>query len=286
MNTEKLTWQRQVQQQQQQEMQQQQQQQQNPGGGGGPAIPEGYLSQAEVDRRIREAVDREVAGLKKNRDDLMAEKKALEGKANPFLALGVDPEEAEKAVEFVKSQNFKKLIAAGDFDKLTEEVRTDAQKRVEKEWRAKFDREAAEKQTVISERDTFMAELKKLRVTDRIRDAALKGGVDPKAIESAILHGDKLFDLDDKGQCVAVRDGVQVPGKSGPLTPEEWVTETLLKEHPYLRARTEGPGGMGSDDQRGNPGGAGKSEMTRAEFDKKSEAEKHRIMSEGKTRIV
>lgn len=227
-----------------------------------PTIPNELLPL--VHRMIEQAVNEKTAGLTKNRDQILAEKKALEGKANPFLSLGVDPDVAERAVEFVKRHDFQKLMQTGDVDKLRAEIEKDVGTRAEKQWKDRVAKEEAEKADAIKREGVLKGELRKLNVTDRLRRAALAGGVRQDAVDVAVMMGEKLFDLDEAGQCVAFKDGQPVPGKSGWLTPEEWVTEDLLVKAAYLRAQTTGPGSPGSTQQAVI---AGQKRYTRAQFD-------------------
>lgn len=228
---------------------------------------------AEVQKMIADAVAKETKGLKANKEQLLAEKKALEGKANPFLSLGVEAEEAEKALELVKSQNFKKLVEAGDFDKLTEQITKDVEKRAEKQWREQVAKANSEKDELGKASEVLKKELRQIRVLDRIKDAAIKAGVSPSAIEDAVLSGERLFDLDEEGKCCAFKDGERVPGKEGWLTPEEWLTN-IKPDKLHWWGQTKVAGAPGSPE---GGGGAGKRTYTRAEYDKLPAAEQRSV---------
>lgn len=218
----------------------------------------------QVQKMIADAVNKETEGLKKNKDQLLAEKKALEGKANPFLSLGVEAEEAEKALELVKSQNFKKLVEAGDFDKLTESITKDVETRAEKQWRDQVAKANSEKDETTKASEVLKTELRQIRVLDEIKNAAIELGVSASAVEDVVLSGERVFDIDpDDGKCYAFKDGERVPGKDGWLTPKEWLTNKK-PDKLHWWGQTKVAGAPGSPDG----GGGSAKQITQTEFNK------------------
>lgn len=97
---------------------------------------------------------------------------------------------------------------------------------------------AREEQTAKSE-----AKAQKLAartLADAIRDAAIKAGALPEALDDIVLHGGSLWTLDDDddGEPVALSGGDVVLGKDGktPLTPTEWA-ESLRETASHLWPR-------------------------------------------------
>lgn len=115
-----------------------------------------------------------------------------------------------------------------------------------KKWEAEFTEKMVKP---LSERaEKAEAELKRTRKETKVRDAAIKGGVDPAYLPEVLALTDARFDFDERGALVVKDDDGEVTG----LTPEKWFAETYKEQRPifFLGAK-----GSGSDSPGGTGGG-------------------------------
>lgn len=221
------------------------------GGGKGPEItPE---VQAILDAKISEAV----AGLKSKNSELLG--KVKEAQTNLQRFDGIDPEAVRTILSKFASDEEAALLAKGEIDtvlnKRTERMQADNAKvvKAEQEARAKAEAKAGK--------------LAARTLAGAIRDAALKAGALPEAMEDIVLRGGGTWRLNDDGEPVAMNGDEVVLGKDGktPLTPAEWA-ESLRETAPHLWPKAQGTNAPGNG-KAGGGGGLNKkaSEMTAAE---------------------
>lgn len=198
------------------------------GGGGGSSItPE-----------VQALIDSAVSGLKAKNGELLGKLKESSEQLKRFD--GIDPDAVSAMLKRFADDEEAGLIKAGKFDdvlnKRTERLRGD----FEKKLGAEADR--AKK-----------AEAKAAKLADRtlagtLRDAAIKTGALPEAMEDIVLRARGIWALNDEGEAVALDgDGEVILGKDGktPLTPAEWA-ESLRESAPHLWPRAQGGGAQGS----------------------------------------
>lgn len=179
------------------------------------------------------------SALQKERDNV----KELKAKYAAYE--GIDPEKAQEALQKLRDLEEKKLIEAGELEKVLENrtkmMRQDHQAQVEQLTKRA---EAAE---------TSAADLRKQLATAVIErgiaDAVAEVGQPRKgALIDIIQRGRQTWKLDDKGKPVATNeDGTTVYGKDGkePISMKEWA-ENLLEQAPHLFEESKGGGAKGS----------------------------------------
>lgn len=201
------------------------------GGGHGPDItPE---VQAIIDAKISEAV----AGLKSKNSELLG--KVKEAQSNLQRFDGIDPDAVRTILSKFASDEEAALLAKGEIDtvlnKRTERMQSENAKLVKAEQEA---RERAEAKA---------GKLAARTLAGAIRDAALKAGALPEAMEDIVLRGGGTWRLNDDGEPVAMNGDEVVLGKDGktPLTPQEWA-ESLRETAPHLWPKAQGTNAPGS----------------------------------------
>lgn len=204
------------------------------GGGGATITPE-----------MQAIIDQQVAGLKAKNSELLGKVKDSTEQLKRFD--GIDPDAVSAMLKRFADDEEAGLIKAGKVDevlnKRTERLRGDFEKKLTQEA------ERAKK-----------AEAKAAKLADRtlagsLRDAAMKTGALPEAMDDIVLRARGLWSLNEDGEAVAVdADGEVILGKDGktPLSPAEWA-ESLREAAPHLWPRPQGGGAQGS-----NKGGASK----------------------------
>lgn len=162
---------------------------------------------------------------------------------------GIDPEKYRQLTEQEKKIREKKLIEAGEIDKVVEE-RVKAMK----------EEHTTTMKTVTTERDTLQAKLSSVLIDSAVKSAAIAIGVIPTAVDDVVLRAKATFSmkngevvpLDAKGNVIYGKDGTT------PLSVDEWV-KGLKQSAPHLFEGMKGSGAAGS---RGGPGSVDVSKMT------------------------
>ena len=201
---------------------------------------------------------------KKHRED----KEALAERLKPFEGIE-DPAKALKALEIVENLDDKKLIEAGEVDKVRLEAKAaydDQLKAVEKKYAP-----------VIAERDGFKESLFK----------EIVGG----AFSRSKFIGDKLAIPADLAQAkfgnsFIIEEGNKVVGKNaagerifsrtrpGEIADFDEALEALVEDYPYRDSILKGSGASGSGAGGSTRTVGGKKTMTRVQFDGLGPAEK------------
>lgn len=200
------------------------------GGGGNAITPE---VQAMIDARVNEAV----TGLKTKNSELLG--KLKDASANLARFDGIEPDAVRSILSKFASDEEAGLIAKGDIDtvlkKRTERMQADYDKKLtaEAETRAKAEAKAAK--------------LAQRTLAGALRDAAIKTGALPEAMDDIVLRAGTTWQLNDDGEPVAMNGDEVVLGKDGrtPLSPIEWA-ESLRETAPHLWPRAQGTNAPGS----------------------------------------
>lgn len=210
---------------------------------------------AAVQKRIDDAVEARVAGLKSKNDELLG--KHAKDKERLKLFDGLDPAELRALKERLDADDDAKLLAEGKknlvIEKYTERMRAQHQA----DLAAKDEKIAAE----AARADAWKGSV----LDNQIR--AVTVGLHKGAVEDALLHARNIFSLDAKGNAVKLdADGRAELGKDGasPFSPAEWI-ETMKELKPHWFPMDNSGSGGGSDTRNGS--GSGKT-LSRANFDK------------------
>jgi hypothetical protein len=236
------------------------------GGGGG-----GRKSVEEERAQIRKELEQEYAGLRTNRDEVLAEKRQLKEKLVAIEAVieAAGGSDGIKALQELKTRLEKdeigKLLTEGKheewFEKRTGRMRSEHQQQVESLMEQleaeKKGRGAAEKA-----RTDLMLET-------AVRAASGKMGVIDSAVSDVILRARGVFSFDQERDALVIRDEKDgaVLGKDGknPMSVDEWL------ESQKESARHWFPPSKGSGAQGAHGNGAGEpdpSKMSWADYAK------------------
>lgn len=223
-------------------------------GGGGGGSQSVDLNAPEVQKAIQDAVARETAGLKANRDEILDEKRRIREEFDGFKKSweGLDAESVRTLMQRFENDEEAKLLAEGKVDeviaKRTEAARRDAESRVE----------AAQK--ALTERDEALAganaKIAELTIDAAVRSVAVDAGVHKSSLPDIVGRARTVFGLGDDYEVVAKGpDGSKLYGKDGksPLSPSEWL-ESMKREAPHWWPPSAGGGaggGTGRNDASG-----------------------------------
>lgn len=186
----------------------------------------------------------DATGIKKNRDELMKEKKALQEQLEAMKDLG-DPEKIKEALAKIREIEEKKLIDAGEIDKLLE-ARTE-------NMRKDFESKLGTSHKALDEANAQAAKLKERlnrEVIDaRVLEAANQAGMPrPEAMADILSRGRGVWQVDEEGNPVPMNaDGTVIlgPDAKNPLTIKEWAAQ-LSQSAGHLFMPSTGGGSKGS----------------------------------------
>jgi hypothetical protein len=193
--------------------------------------------QAIIDARVNESV----TGLKAKNSELLGTLKERNDKLKEFEAKyeGLDPVAMKSILKRFTDDEEAALIAKGEIDtvltKRTERMQADHLKKLQAE--AERAQRAEGKASKLAARTLSAA----------IKDAALKAGALPEAMEDIVLRGGPLWRLNDEGEPVAMNGDEVILSKDGktPLTTQEWA-ESLRETAPHLWPKAQGTNAPGS----------------------------------------
>lgn len=158
---------------------------------------------------------------------------------------GVDPNEAKEAVKRLKDLENKKLEEAGEFEKL------------KTKWNDEKAKELGELKGVI---ETQVKELTFFKLDNKVRSAAIEGGVLAEDLEDAINLTRSRFRLGPKDEILVL----DKEGDESTITLEQFWKETYKQEKPKFYAPT---GAAGSGAPTNHAGGGGSRTIkTKADF--------------------
>lgn len=250
------------------------------GAGGAPKFTPPDLSSPEAKAWLDQQTKAATEGLVKNRDTILAEKRKLEDdhKAYREKYAGLDPDNARKAIDKLRDDEERALVAKGDIDGLVKRRLDETVNRYTGQLTAK-EKEVAEAMKVANAR---AEKIRELTVDRELAEAAAKAGVHPAAIPDLLNRARRVFTVNDEGkiQCVD-GNGIAVNEQDGkPRTPGTWV-EALKAEAPHFFPGSSGAGSRGNT----TPGGGGVIRIPRAMPNNEYEAVKMRAEKEGKTLV-
>lgn len=202
----------------------------------------------------RETIKRINAEAKSHRERAEAAEKSLKA----FEGIE-DPEAAKNALKTVANLDQKKLVDAGEVQK----VKDEAIKAVRAEY-----------EPVVAERDTLKNQLHNEIVGGNF--ARSKFIADKLAIPADLVQAKfgAAFKVED-GKLVAYDgDGNKVfaPGRPGEIANFDEALSVLVESYPHRDSILKGSGGSGGGAQGGGGGGGGQKTMTRAQFEAASPA--------------
>lgn len=181
-----------------------------------------YVLDAEFDGHpVQAKLKRAIATERESRELTAKELKA-------FKDLGFSPEQIAE----IKA----KADAAKD-DKQPDFERVLAKRMQEVEERFK---------PIVTEAESLRSENRRLKLTDKVRAAAIKAGVIEDEVDDVLRLTEAHFELDKEGRPIVLDDD----GDPSDKTPEQWFTEVYKKQRP---GRFKGTGGSGSG-ARGSAG--------------------------------
>lgn len=209
----------------------------------------------DVTAAIRKAVDEAVAGLKAKNGELLGKLKERDEKLKSYD--GIDPDAVRSILSKFASDEEAALIAKGDIDTVLTK-RTD---RMKADYDKKLQAEAEAKARALSKADKLAART----LAGALRDAAIKTGALPEAMDDIVLRAGSVWRLNDDGEPVAINGDEVILGKDGktPLSPMEWA-ESLRETAPHLWPKAQGTNAPGSGS---GPRGSNTKTASRAQFD-------------------
>lgn len=164
----------------------------------------------------------------------------------------IDPSKHQELLELQRRLQEEELIDKGEVDKLVN-LRVTA-------MREGYE---ADKGALTAQLSTASAKLEVLLVDNVVKDAAIKSGVHPAAVDDVLLRARGVYKVVDGNPVAKGADGKPLYGADGvtPLQPDEWV-KNLKKSAGHLFQGFQGGGGGGGGSL---PGGKDISLMTAAE---------------------
>ncbi len=148
---------------------------------------------------------------------------------------GIDPSKYADLLKLQAKADEKKLIDAGELDKVVEQ------------------RVGQMRTTYITEIDTLtkansvaQRQLESLLIDSAVRDAAIKSGVQPTAVEDVLLRAKATFQIKEGVPMPVDSAGSTIYGKDGstPMSIADW-TSSLKKQAPHLFQGSSGGGANG-----------------------------------------
>lgn len=208
---------------------------------------------------------RESVGRKEKLREAEEKLKALEGIENPSEFIP----QARKALETVKNLDDKKLIDAGEVEKVKAEV--------QKVYEAKL----AEATKVAAEKDALLNKTLIGGSFARSKYIAEKMAIPADLVEAAF---GKNFEIKEGKVIAKGHDGREIYSreKPGDIAEFDEALSILVDGYPNKAAILKGSSASGGGSQGGNGGGSGGAKtMTRAEFEKSDPAARMKFIQDG-----
>ena len=148
----------------------------------------------------------------------------------------VDPAKYQELLALAKKQEEKKLIDAGEIDKVVEQRVGEMKSTYEGQLKA-----------LTEQNSVAQHQLESLLIDNAVRDAAVKSGVQPTAVDDVLLRAKATFKIKDGNAVPVDAQGNVVYGKDGttPMSVVDWTTG-LKKQAPHLFQGSQGGGAQGS----------------------------------------
>lgn len=203
------------------------------GGGGGSGDGDGSDGKGgsgddDLEAKIKAAVEEATAGLRKNRDDVIGEKRDLKKKFDEqndvIVALGGEDgiKRLKTMMETLQKDELGTLLSEGK----TEEWFDKRMANREKDHKSQLKTLQEKLDEVVRERDDAVGSKRKLVLETEVMSACAETGVTETAYEDVKAAAGFLFKNDaEHGLCIRDKEGTVVYGKDGktPLTPLEWL---------------------------------------------------------------
>lgn len=148
----------------------------------------------------------------------------------------VDLAKYQELLALAKKQEEKKLIDAGEIDKVVEQRVGEMKSTYENQIK-----------TLTEQNSVAQRQLESLLIDNAVRDAAVKSGVQPTAVDDVLLRAKATFKIKDGNAVPVDAQGNVVYGKDGtsPMSVVDWTTG-LKKQAPHLFQGSQGGGAQGS----------------------------------------
>lgn len=203
-------------------------------------------TKAEIQKTIETEVNKATENLKKSQQKILDEKKKLQDKYKDIT----DPEEALRALQLITGNEEVRLLAEGKFDEVVQRRVSNITAQHEEaiqELSTKFENSEMT-------RTKYQSMYNDLVIDNSLRQAAVKAGILPAALEDVLNKGRQLFSVGEDEKTVESRDANGKLRKTDDekiLTPENWI-EGLKRTSPHYwplsRSAEFGPGATGGDD--------------------------------------
>lgn len=179
-------------------------------------------------------------------------REAAESKLKGFE--GLDPEVAKKALDTVKSLDQKKLVDAGEVEKVKQEA-VEAFKKQLEETKSSMQKQIEDVSGQVKQRDD---QIFKLMVSNRFSTSKVvadKLAIPPDMVEASFGANFKI----EEGKVVGYLDGKKVYSRknAGEFADFEEALETMIEKYPHRDMILKGSGASGS-----GASGSGRKEMT------------------------
>lgn len=210
------------------------------GGGGGDDDGTGGKGGSggdDLEAKIKAAVEEATAGLRKNRDDVIGEKRDLKKKFDEqndvIVALGGEDgiKRLRTMMETLQKDELGSLLAEGK----TEEWFDKRAGAMKKDYDARMTVIQEKLTEAIKERDESVSSFRTKVLETEVLSACAEAGVTDTAYDDVKAAAGFLFKNDpEHGLCIRDKEGTVVYGKDGktPLTPLEWLgMQKEVKRH-------------------------------------------------------
>ena len=226
------------------------------------------LNNPQVQEAIRQAVDSQIVGLKTKNGELIATQKELKEKLSSFD--GIDADATRELLKRFENDEDAKLIAEGKVD----EVLNKRTERMRAEFENALGESRSETESAVKRSEGLLNRVR----DDHLRQAAIKSGVLPEAVDDVVYLGREFFSLDETAEPIYSHNDMRY-GKDGktPLPPTEWV-DGLRDNKPHWWPKPKGSGAQGD----GNGSGGGKTK-SRADFESLGAVERSSFLNDGGT---
>ena len=189
------------------------------------------LSVDETEDRIQDAVSKETAALRRKRDQVLSEKKALRKQLDEMNVMldSLGGEEGLKSLvemrERLAKDELGSLLAEGNheewFDRRAASMRKDYERQLESLTN--------EMNGVVAQRDKALADFVRVQRETAIVAACAELDVEPSAYADVMLRAERAAEYDEEMGILVFRDadGEIAYGKDGkrPKTPIEWLSD-------------------------------------------------------------
>jgi hypothetical protein len=148
----------------------------------------------------------------------------------------MDPAKYQELLDLAKKADEKKLIDAGEIDKVVEQRVGEMKSTYETQLK-----------TLTEQNSVAQRQLESLLIDNAVRDAAIKSGVQPTAVDDVLLRAKATFKIKDGNAVPVDSQGNVVYSKDGstPMSVVDW-TSGLKKQAPHLFQGSQGGGAQGS----------------------------------------